>query len=88
MVVDADFLGAGAFFVVVVVAFLAGTTFFTAGFLVVALPSLGFLATGLASLTLPLIPSIMGSGHMSTSIAKQKVGRKVVIFQMAHSAYL
>jgi hypothetical protein len=56
--------------------------------LVVALPSLGFLATGLASLTLPLIPSIMGSGHMSTSIAKQKVGRKVVIFQMAHSAYL
>lgn len=69
VVVDADFLGAGAFFVVVV-AFFVEETFFTAGFLVVDLPSLGFLATGLASLTLPLIPTIMGPGHMSTSIAK------------------
>jgi hypothetical protein len=60
---------AGAFLVVAVFlatgAFLVVGAFFTAVFLVAGLPSAGFLATGLASLTLPLIPTIMGSGHMS-----------------------
>lgn len=62
----------GAFFVVVVFlaagAFLVVDAFLTAVFLVADLPSAGFLATGLASLTLPLIPMIMGSGHMSNVV--------------------
>lgn len=71
VVVDADFLGAGAF--LVVVAFLAAGAFFTAGFLVLDLASLGFLAAGLASLTLPLIPVVMRPSHMSTLIVRPKV---------------
>jgi hypothetical protein len=68
VVVDADFFGAGAF--LVVVAFLTGVAFFTAGFLAADLASLGFLAAGLASLTLPLIPVVMRPGHMSTLILR------------------
>ena len=80
----------GAFFVVAVFlaagAFLVVDAFLTAVFLVADLPSAGFLATGLASLTLPLIPMIMGSGHMSNVVdsdtSVQKMGGKWGIFRL------